>query len=61
MIDKAYWNKIASEWKKQDDGIHIPDVDTGGAAQINPDEESFGKISDDEIDDILADLDLDDI
>ena len=24
MIDKAYWSKIAEEWKKKDDGILIP-------------------------------------
>ena len=61
MIDKAYWNKIASQWKKQDDGIFIPTVDTGRAGDIDPNEGSFGDISDNEIDDILADLDLEDI
>lgn len=61
MIDKAYWSKIASQWKKQDDGIALPPIDTGGAGDIDPDEDSFGDVSDNEIDDILADLDLDDI
>ncbi len=61
MIDKAYWEKIASYWKKKDDGIVIPEIDTQGAAAINPDEDSFGNISNQEIDDILADLGLDDM
>ncbi len=61
MIDKAYWNKIASEWKKKDDGIERPKANTKGAKNIDPDEEKFGVIPDEEIEDILADLDSDEI
>ena len=61
MIDKAYWNKIAEEWKKKDDGITVPKPDTGGASAIDPEEVPFDSISDSEIDDILADLGLDDL
>ena len=56
MIDRMFWEKIAGEWKKVDDGIKIPEVDTGGAEDINPDDD----IVDLDIDDILADFDLDD-
>lgn len=59
MIDKTYWIRIASEWKKRDDGIAIPNLDTGNAAGIDPDEIPFDCISDDDISDILADLGLD--
>ena len=62
MIDKAYWGKIAEEWKKETDGIGtLPPIDTGGADKIEPDPDPTGSISGDEIDDILADLGLDDI
>ena len=61
MIDKAYWNKIAAEWKKIDDGIDIPKpgTDPDGVSFIDPDEDKG--ISSTEIDDILSDLGLDDI
>ena len=60
MIDKEYWSKIAIQWKSSDDGVgEIPKINAGIVSQINPDEDSFADISDDEIDDILADLDLD--
>ena len=61
MIDKAYWEKIAAEWKKQDDGIDVPEITSGGAENINPDDVPFDQILDSEIDDILSDLGLDDI
>lgn len=61
MIDRAYWEKIASYWKKKNDGIVIPEIDTQGAASINTDEDTFGDILNEEIDDILSDLGLDDI
>ena len=61
MIDKAYWSKIAEEWKKKDDGISIPKPDTGGVSGIDPDAVPFDSVSDDEIDDILSDLGLEDI
>ena len=61
MSDKMYWNKIAEEWKKKDDGIDIPKIDTGKVVDVNPDEMPFDSVSDDEINDILADLGLDDL
>lgn len=36
----------------------IPDIDTGGAAGIDTDEESFGDLSDLDLDDILSDFDI---
>lgn len=64
MIDKAFWLKIAENWRKKDDGIGaIPDTTGDGddAKNIDPDEIPFDQISDDEIDDILSDLELDEI
>lgn len=58
MIDKAFWEKISKEWRKEDDGIIIPDLDTGGAEGINPDDVSFDDLSDLDINDILADFDI---
>ncbi len=54
MIDKAYWNMIAAQWKKQDDGIDIP-VPPPIDLNIDDDEDNS------EINEILADLGLDDI
>lgn len=61
MIDKAYWEKIADQWKKQDEGIDIPTIDTGGAGAIDPTIDSFGDVLDETIDDILSDIDFDEI
>lgn len=61
MINKKFWEKIAEEWKKPDDGIIIPKPDTGGVSDIDPDAVSFGSTTDAEINDILSDLGLDDI
>ena len=58
MIDKIFWEKVAGEWKKTDDGIKIPELDTGGAEEINTEEEPFGDFSDLDMDDILADFDI---
>ena len=58
MINKAFWENVAGEWKKVDDGIKIPDLDTGGAGEINTNEDPFGDVSDLDIDDILADFDI---
>lgn len=55
MIDKSYWEKIAEEWKKEDDGIEpIPEI-----GPINPLPSEEDELIDDEINDILADLNLD--
>ena len=56
MIDKAYWNKIASQWKKKDDGIVVPPPPP---VPVIIDDD--GDVDNSEIDDILADLGLDDI
>jgi len=58
MINKAFWESVAGEWKKADDGIKIPELDTGGAGNINTDEDAFGTVSDLDVDDILADFDI---
>lgn len=58
MIDKAFWENVAGEWKKVDDGIMIPELDTGGAGDINTDEDPFGGITDLDMDEILADFDI---
>lgn len=58
MIECSFWEKVAKEWKKADDGIVIPEVDTGGAGDINTDEAAFGDLSDTDLDDILADFDV---
>ena len=58
MINKAFWESVAGEWKKADDGIKIPEPDTGGAGDINTDEDPFGDLSGLDVDDILADFDL---
>ncbi len=63
MIDVVFWEKVADNWMKKTDGICIPDLDGAAddAAKIDVEDTSFDNISDDEIDDILADLGLDDI
>ncbi len=58
MIDKEFWGKVSGEWKKVDDGIIIPDLDTGDAEGIDPDEVSFNDLSDLDLDDILSDFDI---
>ncbi len=58
MISRVFWENVAGEWKKADDGIMIPDIDTGGAESIDTDEVSFDDLSGIDIDDILADFDI---
>ena len=60
MIDNTYWSRIAKEWKKKDDGIVIPEIDSKGVSEIDPDADSDSSF-DKEIDDILSDLGLDDL
>ena len=57
MIDKAFWEKVAGDWKKADDGIIIPPPDDGGAGEII-DDDPFGDLSGLDIDDILGDFDI---
>lgn len=60
MIDKDFWKRIAENWSKEDDGIVVPDI---GEVPKIADEDLilFDDMSNDEINDILADLGLDDI
>lgn len=60
MIDKKFWQIIADNWSKEDDGISIPEIQSGGIELIVPETVSVDSAMDDEIDDILADLGLDD-
>lgn len=55
MINRGFWEKVAAEWSTRSDGIIIPD--------IKPIEDDLGLDPDiddasDELDDILADLDI---
>lgn len=65
MIDKNFWKRIAENWSKDDDGIVVPDDKKQEAEKAKgiKDEDLvlFDDISNDEINDILADLGLDDI
>lgn len=65
MIDKNFWKRIAENWSKNDDGIVVPDDKKKEAEKAKgiKDEDLvlFDDISNDEINDILADLGLDDI
>lgn len=58
MIEKSFWEKVSREWRKTEDGIVIPKIDTGDAESINPDEVAFDDLSELDIDDILSDFDL---
>lgn len=60
MIDKKFWQMIADNWRKADDGIVIPDIQEGGVELIDPSVAKLDAEMDEEIDDILADLGLDD-
>jgi len=57
MIDKAFWFNIAEHWRIKDD-VEIPEV---SIMQVNPADLNDNETSEDEIDDILADLGFDDI
>lgn len=65
MIDINFWKRIAENWSKDDDGIVVPDDKEKEAEKAKgiSDEDLilFDDISNDEINDILADLGLDDI
>ena len=60
MIDKKFWQTIADNWSKEDDGISIPEIQSGGIELIDPEAVLVDSAMDDETDDILADLGLDD-
>lgn len=59
MINKDFWKKIADNWRTDTDGITIPEIEGGRIELINP-SDAFSDFDEDEIDDILADLDIDD-
>ena len=64
MIKRVFWIQIAENWALDDDGINIPDnFDQEAQKAKGITEEDLiilDDISNDEIDDILADLGLDD-
>lgn len=64
MIDKNFWKRIAENWSMEDDGIEVPDdkIQEAEKAKGIKDEDLilFDDITNDEINDILADLGLDD-
>lgn len=59
MINKGFWTKVAEKWRMDNDGIHIPKVEADVSLITDEDLIPFDSITDDEIDDILADLGLD--
>ena len=65
MTDKIFWQKIAEKWSRNDDGIVVPDdkIEEFKKAQEIKEEDlvMFDDISNDEINEILADLGIDDI
>lgn len=64
MIKKEFWIQIAENWAIDDDGIDIPDnfdQEAQKAKEITDEDLFFlDDVSNSEIDDILADLGLDD-
>lgn len=61
MIDVKFWKSVADNWRKDDDGIKIPDINTEGIDVIDPSSLLFDTGMDEEIDDILADMGFDDL
>lgn len=59
MINKVFWTKVAEKWRMDNDGINIPKVEADVSLITDEDLIPFDSITDDEIDDILADLGLD--
>ncbi len=65
MIKLDFWQKVADNWIKDDDGIDVPDdknVEANKAREIKDEDlVMFNDISNNEIKDILSDLGFDDI
>ena len=65
MINLNFWQRIAENWSKDDDGIVVPDdkKEEEKKAKDIKDEDliMFDDILNDEINDILSDLGLDEI
>ena len=59
MINKGFWTKVADKWRMDNDDTVIPDGKTDVTFITDEDLIPFDSITDDEIDDILADLGLD--
>lgn len=57
MIDKKFWERIAENWSKDDDGIVVPPIEPPIITEIDFNDD----ISNDEINDILDELGLGDI
>lgn len=57
MIDKRFWERIAENWSKDDDGIVVPPIEPPIITEIDFNDD----ISNDEINDILDELGLGDI
>lgn len=60
MIDKNFWQNVADNWSKDDDGITIPEIESSDIELIDPSVAFMDKQIDEEVDDILADLGFDD-
>lgn len=64
MINKQFWMLVAENWCRVDDGIIVPDdsaAEAKKASNISEDDlKLFDSMDDNEINDILADLGLDD-
>lgn len=58
MIDKKLWIRIAQNWTTDDDGTVVPDdVDDEAKKAMEFGNDDLSILSDEEIDDILADFD----
>lgn len=54
MNEKSFWEKVAENWVTESDGIEVPDVGIIPDIEMADEEDVM-----EELDDILADLDLD--
>lgn len=61
MIDKKFWQWVAENWRKDDDGISIPEILSEGIELIDPSTAFLDTSEDEEIDDILSDMGFDDL
>ena len=60
MIDTSFWKKVSENWIKDDDGIAVPEPTGSDVSGLDPSIFADNPEIDNEIDDILADLGLDD-
>ena len=59
MINNVFWTKVAKKWRMDNDGITIPKINVNVSLIKDEDLIPFDSITDEEIDEILADLGLD--